>query len=84
MACDDWLTRDELDALMPHMAFGPNLDIDGMVRDGMLFSIKLDGAEYFPRYAFNSSDYSYRGDADDYHRPWFSEGRLGYGILVWV
>ncbi|WP_338126075.1 hypothetical protein [Pseudomonas proteolytica] len=59
MACDDWLTRDELDALMSHMAFGPNLDIDGMVRDGMLFSIKLDGAEYFPRYSFNSSDYSY-------------------------
>ncbi|RMP31144.1 hypothetical protein [Pseudomonas coronafaciens] len=59
MASGDWLTRDDLYALMTHIADGPTLDIDGMLRDGMLFSIEWEGVHYFPRYAVSATDHSY-------------------------
>ncbi len=59
MACGDWLARNELYALITHMAYVHTLDIDGMVRARMLISIERDGVHYFPRYALSATDNSY-------------------------
>ena len=83
MASGDWLTRDELYALMRHMAHGPTLDIDGMLRDGMLFSIERDGVDYFPRYAVSATDTSYV-EALQMIITVLGPHKGGWGIAFWL